>query len=124
MNNYNFVPLPDKTYLKSTFRININSSIDISKLVLNDENVGKDKEHYTIILTKNTVQEKKNVVVGFYSSREPNIPIVVEGGEQQAVSSFKVENGIVYFVVLIEAIGHTIKLYRVNSNTVFFLDLA
>jgi hypothetical protein len=120
MSNYNFQPLSASSYLISTFRINQNTSIDIDKLLISNEGVGKDKEYYNLILSETATAT--NVVVGFYYSRNPSIPIIVEGGAQQAVSNFKIENGINYFVGVIAGKGKTIKFYRSSTSKLFFID--
>lgn len=121
MNNYNFQPLADVNYLVSTFRINQNTSVDIDKLLISNEGVGKDKEYYNLILSDTTILQ--NVVVGFYYGRNSSVPIIVEGGSQQAVSNFKIENGINYFVVIVAGKGKTINFYRPSTNKLFFTNL-
>jgi len=118
----NFQPLPSIQYITNTFRIIQNTSIDIDLLAINNEGVGKDKEYYNLILSETAI--KTNAVVGFYYSRNPNSPIIVEGGSQQAIANFKIENGINYFVVSLTKKGNTINFYRASTSRLFFTNLA
>ena len=121
MNNYNFIPLSELQYQKSTFRVNNNTSIDITKLLISNEEIGKDKETYNVILSENSTNN--NVVIGFYNSKTFVNLIDIEGGKQQATANFVIENGINYFVVSLTGKGKTISLYRLSTNKIFFINL-
>lgn len=129
MNNYNaplfnFIPLPAILYEFDTFRVVQNTAIDIFQLGVNNERRGKDKEHYLIMLAEDKNQIIENVAIGFYNSKEPLIPIIIEGGNQQVVANFRIENGINYFVVVIANKGNTIEFYRSAYNKLFFVHLS
>jgi hypothetical protein len=119
---YNFVFLPNGAYLNNYFLLTENTAIDINQLFISIGQITTPEVVYSAVLDSNSVHN--NIVIGFYNSYSPNLPLKVIGGEQQAISNFYEENGIIFFTVVISNKGFTIKFIRRDQNVLYCIDLA